>query len=270
MMTVQENKYYKPNEVRHWHGSNSLKASVSGQFSKENFPTLCEKIISTWEKQIPYDQIVFIDTRQDTHFELNDRVVAIESDNNAGSDAKEIMDREKTLCEQLVGKTVNWVKKERILEGFDTKKVKKETLEIVKTACTTFQFVENAGSNYILFPIEEHGPLTDAQLEEFLTLINTPKWLHFNSKVGVSAGILLIVIKDIHENATKDALHAILGRHDKKGHLSKDPKPDDENGVKKLARRNFIHQFYNYCRTKEQHHLSWPDWKEKTNLTFTL
>lgn len=258
--TVNENKYYGSDNIRHWHGSKPLQASVSGQYTNENFPTLCEKIKTTWGNQISNDQIVFIDTRQETHFELNGRAVALESDKNSEKDENEISKREETLCQELVGKTVNWIKKEQ--QNLFVKKTKVESQELVTTACTTRQFVEKAGSTYIRFPIEEHGPLTDDQLEKFLNRIGTAKqWFHFNSKVGVSAGIQLLIIKDIYENATKDSLQAILNRNDKKSHFSKEPKSEDENKDKKLARHKFIHQFYTYCQTKEQHQLKWPDWK---------
>lgn len=254
--TVHANKSYGPDKLRHFNAYPSQKFSVSGQFESINFQTLVKKI-QEFHAEKP---IYFVDTRQDTHFELNDRAVRIESDDNRQMNSDQIMEREEKHINELLGKEV-------LFTGHHIQ----DTVEKITSISTVKQFVENpkygSHNTYLRFAVDTHGPLTDCQVDQYLELLEKTKlediWIHTNSIVGGAGAMLLAVMKDILENAASESLPEIIGRYGGSGNFLKEPKADDENAPQKKLRSAFLENFHTYAKTISEHHLKWSDWKTR-------
>ena len=100
---VHANRDYKSNEVRHYKQFPEINTSLSGQFGSANFPELLKRIndISGQTKKI-----YFIDTRHDTHFELNGKPVSYKFDNNLNLSSDVIAFKEDMAARILKGQTV--------------------------------------------------------------------------------------------------------------------------------------------------------------------
>jgi hypothetical protein len=258
-LSVHSNKAYPSNEVRHFREFPEIQSSSSGQYGSKNFPELTKRI-QTASKQGKI--IYFVDTRNDLHFELNGSPVRLEKASGRHITSKEIVDKETQLVRDYL--------KQYPLVKFEDDRHGKTKEEVISNASTVQQFIETSPNfHYMRFALEEHGPLTDAQVDQYLSILEQFKkedaWMHTNSIVGGAAAILLIVLREMIENAPNESLEAVLNRNEKFKALFKEPKSDDENKELKIARNTFIKEFYTYAATLPQHKLSWTDWKVKSN-----
>jgi hypothetical protein len=243
---VYVNKSYGENEVRHLR--KFADCSVSGQYEIHNFKELLNQL-NVKEK------IYFVDTRQDTHFVLNGRACVIKTDDNSQKSSEDIEKRESDLVKTLLNTTV-------VFEGLHTLPTKEQ----VVSSSTIRQFVENPlyNNSYVRFALDEHGPLTDAEVDYFQDFLSKIKsenaWMHTNSIVGGAAAILLAVMKRIRESAESKTLDEILAEDPKFGDMKKEPKVDDVNAGKKRERLAFLQLYHAYAQSHQG--LSFSAWKK--------
>lgn len=256
-LKVHANKEYPPDIVRHFKRFAHVKSSASGQYGSQNFPKLVKMISETYKKTTIY----FVDVRQDTHFELNGRPASLKriilNDDNSELNGEDVIGREKAVAQYFVGKNVKFVPRNAIelpQEQWDENGASDEKVE--QGACVK-DFVElplwNGRHKFQRFALKENGPLTDAQVDEFLSLIDQinreEAWLHTNSIAGDKAAILLIVMKDMLENVS-DSYEQILGKYE--GEL---------NGSFEIPL--FLQEFYKFAQFRSEEQLSWSEWKEQ-------
>jgi hypothetical protein len=259
MLKVHANRNYAADQVRHLYLFPGIKSSVSGQYGEINFPTLVNKIQQASQDQLK--NIIFIDTRIDSHFEINGKTASLklpEGDDileNGKLTSAEIVEKEKALSNiYTIGSKVLFVpKKDERNEPEWEEEIQK--FRLIKDC------IEEANYRYYRFALDEHGPLTNVQVDEFLKLIQEDAWFHINSIVGGASAATLAVMKDIWNNASKDSLEIIIGRcHPAKSFLV-EPKEDDINAAKKLERAAFLREFHQFTLERAEKQ-SWSDWKE--------
>jgi hypothetical protein len=266
--TVHANRDYDNDKVRHYKQYPEIRTSLSGQFDSGNFPELL-KLISNVSGEVK--KIYFVDTRHDTHFELNGKPVSYKFDNNLHMPSDKIIEKEKMAALFLKNQTVIFTQKPKHGKSKEV-------------------FVENSGvvQNFILSPntdvkrfyfrlaLDPNGPLTDVQVDTFLSLLSEAKdenaWLHINSIIGGGPAVLLAMMEDILLNGANVSLEAIAEKYDMKfisaAHNTdflKQPIEDekkDPNVDKKAARALFLVEFYNFAATRLPQQ-SWSDWKAK-------
>lgn len=248
------NKDYPSTEIRHFKNFPELKASSSGQYGSKHFPTLLEKIKTHQESPV-----FFIDTRDQTHLEINNEIVTIKIDDNLKRTSNEIVERETNLASTL--------EKTRIVFERDANDKKYEIEDDVRCTCTVPAFIhQNNFENkyhYIRFAMDEYAPLTDVQVQEFLQLqqeIGKNSWIHTNSLIGgdSNSSMFFILLKDILENAASISLEEITNKY---GRLTAEPIETDKNREKKLERNAFIKDFYAFSKKNQESPLSWNEWK---------
>lgn len=262
---VHENRNYEPDQVRHLKIYPVINSSVSGQYGSRNFSKLIELINEAYKGA----KIYFVDARQDTHFELNNRPVSlkriVQNDDNTQFKGDEVVAKEKGVAAYFTNKMVTFVPKEEHGKPWE---------EMVTQSSIVRDFIENTQwegrHTFYRFPLNEHGPLTDAQVDEFIELSSRidaeGAWLHTNSIVGGASAILLILMKDILKNASVDTLEQIISRYEGAAKFLNNPKEDDENRQSKIQRTLFIHEFYTFAKTRTQNQ-RWCDWIASKGMT---
>lgn len=302
---IHVNRLYPVDAIRHWNLYEVFNASTSGQYDSGNFPSLVKEIESQITKveqsqKTPFTKIVFINTRQDTHFELNRIPVSLKridkQDDLNGKKGEEVIKHEREVAARYLGKKVEFLTKDELEEKQGTeekietkegaKKAPEKTCEPKKEKLQRFiekqQTIENFAHIkdfvedplwknrhvFVRFAMSEHGPLTDIQVEEFMDLLKVMKaqnaWLHANSIAGGGPATLLVVMKAIYENASRASLEDIINSNDKAKNLMEKPKADDKNGEAKIKRNEFIRAFYTFAKTSEPNQ-KWSEWKANTN-----
>lgn len=266
---VDQFKIYKSNEVRHFYLRPEVESSASGQYSEQNFPELVNRIQSIKGQALIY----FVDTLKLTHFELNQKAVHLKADDNSQKTSEEIEARENELVEKLKNTSVLFRKtdKTKTDEKGEKKnkkaKIKIQVAETVENSSTVRQFVEaNKQCRYIRFAVDEHGPLTDDQVEMYMNLLieieKQGAWLHTNSHVGGAAAILLISMRAILKNASPATTIEKILEDDKTKKMLEKPKEDDVNGQKKIDRAAFLREFFDYAKNRQEHQQKWTEWRK--------
>lgn len=263
---VHANRDYKSDEVRHYKQFPEIQTSLSGQFACGNFPELLKRISTV---SVNAQKIYFVDTRHDTHFELNNKPVAYKFDNNLHLSSDEIVEKEKRAADFLKGQIVTFEPNAMHGEAWN---------ELVESSAVVQDFIVNPDSEtkrlYFRLALDEHGPLTDAQVDTFLSLLSEVKkenaWLHINSIVGGGPAVLLVMMEDILQNGSEQSLEAIVGKYDMRfisaAHNTdflNQPIEDeniDPNAPKKTARAEFLKEFYQFATTRFENQ-TWSDWK---------
>lgn len=256
---VHENRNYEADQVRHLSFYKHINASTSGQYGNRNFATLIASISAIFQGK----KIYFIDVRQDTHFDLNSKPVSLKriipNDDNTRMSSDEVIAKERAAAVQYVGHLVKFIPKEPHGAGFE---------EFVTQASVVKDFIEHeqfeGKHTFYRFALSENGPLTQAQVEEFLSLAQKTEgaWVHTNSIVGDGSAILFIVLMDILRNASTDHLEAIVSRNQGAEELLKF-KEDDVSFQDKTARAAFIQEFYRFAKDRAGTQLSWTYWKAR-------
>lgn len=259
-LKVHENRNYPADEVRYFEKYLKISCSVSGQYGSRNVPKLIELITSLYQGE----KVYFVDTRHDTHFELNSRPASLKrillNDDNTGLKGEEVIAKEKKVAEFFVDKIVTFIPKEPHGGPWDEK----------VTHCAIIKdYIEDPKWNnrhiFMRFALSEHGPMTDVQVDEFLLFLkkvdSEGAWLHTNSLVGGAAAILLIVLKSMLQNP-KDELKDIISKYEGASKFLDIPKDSDENRQAKIDRTAFIREFYEFAKTRNKDQ-SWSDWKAK-------
>lgn len=261
-LNVHANRDYKPDQVRHYKCWSNVNSSSSGQFSSKNFWKLVEVI-----REVCKDKIIFfVDTRQDTHFELNNKPCSlkriVERDDNTGMTSEEVIAKETAVAAYFVDKMVTFTPKKPHGDPWEEM--------VVQGACVR-EFIESqqweGRHTYVRFSLNEHGPLTDLQVDEFLSLLKRidsgHAWLHTNSIVGGAAALLLIIMKDMLKTASTDSLETIVARYENVSDFF-EPKAEDENCQAKIERAAFVKEFYTFAKAREVDQ-KWSGWKARTN-----
>lgn len=261
-LIVHQNKEYTYDQVRHFKSFPKVYSSASGQYASQNLPKLVQLIDEVYQGKMVY----FVDTRQDTHFELNYIPVSLKrivlNDDNTDMKSEDVIKKEKEIAEFFVNKEVKFVPKESHGAPREEKVIHGAIIK---------DYIENPKWNnrhvFTRFALNENGPLTDVQVDEFLALLDKIKlesaWLHTNSIVGGGAALLFIVMKHILQNASVETLDTIVSIKEFSKYFAV-PKEDDENRLSKIERTDFIKEFYTFAKTRENHQ-KWSDWKAQRN-----
>lgn len=264
---VHANRDYKFDEVRHYKQFPEIKTSLSGQFGSANFPELLKRIKNVSGE---IQKIYFVDTRRDTHFELNGKPVSYKYDNNPHLSPQEIIEREKMAAVFLKGKSVTFTPNVMHGAAWD---------EFVINSLAAQDFIVSSQTDvkrlYYRLALDEYGPLTAEQVETFMSLLSEIKkgnnWLHINSIVGGGPAVLLAMMEDILENGSKQPLETIAEKYDMKFISSahntdflKQPQvtqeKEDPNAEKKAERAKFLVEFYKFATTRQPNQ-TWTAWK---------
>lgn len=261
MLYVHANRNYPADQVRHFNAFPGLKSSASGQFGEVNFPALLKIINETARDK--FNNIIFVDTRLDSHFEINGKNASLklpgsqDQIENSQLTSQQIIEKEQALNEiYTIGTKILFVpKKDERAEQDWEEEIQK--FRLVK------DYIEEANYRYYRFALDENGPMTIPQVDEFLLLVKEKQekdnWLHVNSIYGGAGAALFIVMMDILANS-QDTLENIVERcHQAKNFLT-EPKDDDINADKKLERVAFLREFHQFAQTRIENQ-SWSDWK---------
>lgn len=257
---------YKTEEVRHYMQYPEIKTSLSGQFGSGNFPELLKRI-----SNVSYgaQKIYFVDTRHDTHFELNNKPVSYKFDDNLHLSSVEIIEKERMAAIFLKNKTVTFVPNERHGPSKD---------EFVESSGIVQEFIVKPDSEtkclYVRLALDQHGPLTNEQMDTLLSLLSEIEsenaWLHINSIVGGGPAALIAIMKDILQNGLTQTLDTIADKYDMKfisaAHNTdflKQPSENekvDPNAPKKAERAVCLKEWYEFATTRKENQ-SWSEWK---------
>ncbi|MBA3284463.1 MAG: hypothetical protein H0U27_05310 [Nitrosopumilus sp.] len=252
--SVHANRDYPENDVRHLKIYPNINSSVSGQFGRKNFSELIKRIKEVFQGKIIY----FLDTRHDTHFELNNKSVSFKYDNNIHLSPDQIIEREKSAAAFYLNQSIEF--KQNIKHGEPWK-------EFVSQGEIMRDFIEqNTNENIFIYQrmaLDDQGPMSDQQVENFHALLlkaqKEGSWLHINSIVGGSPAKVLAMMEDILKNASNETLQSIATKYGEK-YIS----PDSEVNVEKnAARAVFLKEYYEFAKTKDQHMQSWTQWKSQ-------
>lgn len=267
---VHANKEYQPDDVRHFQRYTHINASSSGQYGRQNLPRLV-KLIGEVSKGA---KIYFVNVRQDTNFVLNERLASLKriapNDDNSGMTGDEVEGIERAVAEHFVGQKVQFLTRKAFDLPSEQWTEKEAWDEQIERGSIVKDFIESREWNgqhfYKRFALDENGPLTDEQVDEYLVLldeINSKNaWLHTNSIIGDKAAILLILMKDMLENASEDSFDTIIERIEGSAKFMEEPKEDVEFRKEKIARGVFIKDFYAFAAERASSNLSWSDWKK--------
>lgn len=263
---VHANRDYKTDEVRHYKQYPEIKTTLSGQFGSGNFPELLKRINNVSDET---QKIYFLDTRHDTHFELNNKPVSYKFDDNLHLSSVEIIEKEKMAAIFLKNKTVIFEPNARHGEAWN---------EFVESSAIVQDFIVKPDSKtkclYVRLALDQHGPLTNEQMDTLLLLLSEIEsenaWLHINSIVGGGPAVLIAIMKDILQNGLTQSLDTIVDKYDMKfisaAHNTdflKQPTEDekvDPNAPKKAERAVCLKEWYQFATTRQENQ-SWSDWK---------
>lgn len=261
--SVHANRIYQNDQVRHLKIFPHLRISSSGQFASGNFPELLKRI-----GEIYQGKIYFLDTRHDPHFELNHIPVSFKYDSVLNLSQDQIITKEKTAAAFYLNKVVTLQPNAMHGEPWE---------EMITHAAIVEDFIKNQQAEnkrvYLRSALDQNGPLSDDQVETFLSFMNKLKsenaWLHVNSIVGGGPALLLVVMAEILQKATENSLETIVERYDTKfispAHNSdflNQPQAQDLEAQKKIALADFLKQFYQYIKTRDEKQ-GWKDWKSQ-------
>jgi hypothetical protein len=264
--SVHANRDYKIDEVRHYKQFPEIKTSLSGQFGSGNFPELLKRINNVSGE---IKEIYFVDTRHDTHFELNGKPVSYKFDNNLHMSNDQIIEKERTAAVFLKNQIVIFTPNAQHGEAWE---------EFVENSSIVQDFITSPQTDvrrlYFRLALDANGPLTDGQVDTFLSLLSEVKdqdaWLHINSIVGGGPAVLLVMMEDILQNWVEQSLETIAEKYDMRfisaAHNTdflKQPvegEKIDPNAGKKAERAVFLVEFYNFATTRLPQQ-SWSEWK---------
>lgn len=261
MLQVHSNRNYPSDQVRHFYPFPGLKSSASGQYGENNFKTLLDTIQKTATDK--FNGIIFVDTRLDSHFEINGKCASLKLPEgqdlieNSQLTSQQIVEKEQALSKTyLIGSKVLFVPKK-------DERAEQDVEEEIQKFRVVKDYVEEANYRYYRFALDEHGPMTNSQVDEFLSLVKEKQekdvWLHVNSIVGGASAALIIVMMDVLANP-QDTLENIIDRcHPAKSFLT-EPKENDINRAKKLERAAFLKEFHQFAQERVENQ-SWSDWK---------
>ena len=236
-------------------GIKLLRASGSGQFSKQNFKKMLNQL------SIDLDQLIVIDLRQESHGFINGKAVSwTDGVNNYGNLFKSRREIEKDEVQRLM-----LAKKSKTII---INPLKRPVKEKVKEITTEREVVEGYGIRYIRLPVIDHNRPDNDAVDQFIELVkNLPsdKWLHFHCKAGKGRTTIFLALYDIIKNCQTTSLEDILKRQHFIGGCDffKIKATEVERKRAGISRIQFIHKFYTYCQQVPDFHISWTEWIEQ-------
>lgn len=238
----------------------NLNASASGQFSANGLLQIL--------KTIPYNRIMVIDLREESHGFINGMAVSWYGERNWHN-------KEKTFEE------IQWDENERLQKLLRNKQVHlhdKYTFNPSSTVHVKEVYTENdlickMGIHHVRLPLTDHVKPGDEQVDRFIELIkayhltheNPGYWLHFHCAAGRGRSTALIAMYDMIRNASKVSFKDILKRHALIGgkDLTVPFEVNDWRYPYHFERLEFMKNFYKYCLDNPNLEQKWSSWISK-------
>ena len=189
-------------------GLETLKASGSAEFNKQNFSQIINHIGD--------HPIIFVDLRKESHGFLNEIPISwygFQNWENKDRTPKEVDTLEKKLLQRLNNKKQIIAYQKKSVEEKDTFI---PDLISYNQVLTEQQFVKNLNSQYKRFYILDHAPPEIDQIDSFVQFVEkTPEntWLHFHCRTGKGRTTTFLVLYDIIRNAKQVKFNDIIKRH---------------------------------------------------------
>lgn len=233
--------------------------SGSGQFSKKGL----EKVIA----QIPSENIIIVDLRQEPHGFLNGNAITWYRDHNWGDlekNSQQAQQHEQNFINDLENRYLNFLFYDRLYP----------VPFLVKTVNTEEEIVTSLGMRYKRFAITDHRRPKDQDIDDFIEwYLQLPGhfWLHFHCSAGRGRTTTFLAMHDIMKNGATDSLEIIVKRQHKLGgsNLLRVSEADEDNWKKKHigTRTRFIRSFYEYCKEVPDLSIRWSEWIEQKGIT---
>ncbi len=188
-------------------GLDVLNISGSGQFTKDNFNTIFQRlnVDSGYIIDLRLESHGFLDLTPVSWFGLNDA-------ENADKTPLEVEHLEKQLLSQLNQKQ----------EVIIYQRIKKNTSEsyqpqhfTFETACPEQSFVDESGLKYLRIYVLDHYPPNDTQIDQFVDFVKQQgsiPWIHFHCHAGYGRTTTFMILYDMIRNANQVSAHDIILR----------------------------------------------------------
>ncbi|MGH8048282.1 MAG: hypothetical protein ACREKL_13655 [Chthoniobacterales bacterium] len=235
-------------------GLASLMASGSGQFSRDQYYALREKLRGK--------SVVIVDLRQEPHAFLDGAAVAWGPPEIVGANrsAAEVGRVEEAWTKRLVdGKFLTL---EKYAPGVfaDVKSWKPIEFRIdIRDAAVERQMSDEAHWNYLRIAMPDAVVPRDQDIDRFVATISALRqnqpWLHFHCDTGGNRTTLFLTLYDMMRNYVRASRPDIIARQRKLGGI------DLLAGKTKAEREDFLERFYSYCwQCGPLFRRSWSSW----------
>ncbi len=234
-------------------GLDELNISGSSQFTRQGLAEMRERI--------PGKNIIMLDLREESHFYGDDRVYSWrnhQNNVNKGVTPEELHKKEAEVLEAL---TRN--------DGTATLRPRK--------AITEEELCRESGIGYMRIPVTDHLKPEDRDVDQFVDFVRTmPKdaWLNFHCKAGMGRTTTFMAMYDMMHNAGRVSANDIGRRQFLLGGvdlLGDKPARDEYRKIAGEQRKNFAHQFYQYCLENKESNfaVNWSEWKAATKHRYS-
>jgi len=256
-----------PNAFRMADAQLSLNCSGSGQFSITGFEML--------KKKLPEDVPLYVlDLRQESHGFANQMAVSWYGYNNAQNASKtltEIEQDEHTRLEALLSEPTASIYHKK-------PPIKDTPFSIAVTSVATEEeFIKNQDHTYVRIPVTDHEAPSNEAVDQFIDLVNSlpeKSWLHIHCRKGKGRTTTFMTLLDMMRHAKKYSFDELIKRGQDIGgsNVIYVPKKRTMRYLQKLKRREFLKEFYTFCRSNDANFsISWQAWLETTkNASSTL
>jgi hypothetical protein len=248
-------------------GLDTLKASGSGQFSRENLAAI--------KNAIGARKIIVLDLRQESHGFIN-REMPIswyqgQDQINWGKSLSEIeldesrrldeLQKEKTILVYDLIKPANDANAPKT--GIDPEKIELSSASNEASICKMEQ------TSYVRIPVADYHHPSDDCVDKFTHLVlslGQNDWLHIHSGADDGRATTFLAMYDMMHNADKVSFDQIIERQQILGgiDLLQTSAKQDKTVQYIEARAKFIQDFYNYCSEQISHKFSctYTEWKK--------
>lgn len=246
---------------------NNLPINISGsaQFNTKTLELMLKKIKKSAD--IPDKKIIIIDLRQEPHGYINGEHVTwnigYHRSGNIGKSLEDIQKDEQDRLNNLPKKFLAW-KKFYFIPYI--------TIISVSNTATEKEMIgtlKNKNICYKRIPVTDFCRPTDQAVDKIVKLIkkNGHNWLHFHCAVGKGRTTTAMALVDMIHNAKYISCEEILSKQREIGgeNLLNTKRKGKEN-PQSIERRNFLENFYQYCKEGAHERVKWSEWVRSNKI----
>jgi protein tyrosine phosphatase (PTP) superfamily phosphohydrolase (DUF442 family) len=229
-----------------------LKASGSGQFSRDIFKNLLELV------PVDASHLIVMDLREESHGFINDYAVSWTTlDGNEANRGLKLPEIESDELYRLKR------------AGDDGSIILVDSDEnpmqiVIEDITTERELVEKEGAFYMRMPVTDRNAPNPEIIDAFVAFVhNLPSdyWIHFHCRAGRGRTTTFLVLYDMIKNHHKVSMEDIISRHHYIGGSDLTMLVKDKN-IKETAvhRLKVIQEFYCYCEEVPDFKITWSEW----------
>lgn len=226
--------------------------TASAQFSEEELQRIVNNHTNMW----------IIDLREESHGFLNGDPISwyrFKNALNEGKSKQEISEDETAKLKSLSKKSFAVLYKKMERRPFFYR---------VQEVTSSEEMTHKYGANYKWFPTTDAHHPKDEIVDEFVTFIrqlDPDAKLHFHCSAGRGRTTTFLAMYDMIKNTNNEPLKKITARQKSLGGINLLAKTNKNKWKYEhvLQRREFVKNFYQYCKENPDFTLSWSEWNKK-------